>query len=532
MSAQGPTPGAVPPSAVPGAVPPSAVPGAVPPSAVPGAVPPSAVPGAPRLRRWAVLGVVLAVLVGFGVVDRGVARPPEAPAPAVAASVAAPVGSQSSTWYCAGGSGTAGGMAQATLLVTNTGPDPVTGEVGVVNDAGATASSVLRVPARSEVTVSPSAVEQGTWLAATVRLGGGGVVVSQVGQGPAGWSQSACASTALPDWYFASGSTAQGSTLVLDLYNPMATPAVVDTTFVTARGPVQPQPDEGVVVEPGQLVAIDVGTYVQDEQHVSTIVSARSGQVVAEQLQTLSLNGQQGLSLRLGAAAPRTAWSLPRTVDPAGVATELSVLNPGTQAETVTVSVRLASAGAKFAARVAPFVVRVPPESTWHLRTDSASRIPPSTDFALSVRSTGGSGVVVDRTVTVPPAGASPRWGVTPAIGRAGAGRAGAYRWVLPAPGAAVAGAVPSALAVQNLTRSAVTVRVRALVGGQVKNLGSAGTFRLGPRAFAVIGQPVLAGVSGTDPLMVESNGSLAVVEELSPAGAPGVVAVAGVPLG
>ena len=497
----------------------------------------------PRLRRWAALGAVLAVVVGLGVVDRGVGRTAEAPAPAVAASLAAPVGSQSSTWYCVGSTGTAGGLAQATLLVTNTGPAAVRADVAVVNDAGATAAMpAIEVPARSEVTVSPSAAEQGSWLAATVRIVGGGVVVSQVVQGPTGWSQSACASTALPDWYFAAGSTAQGSTLVLVLFNPMATPAVVDTTFVTASGPVQPTPDEGILVGPGQLVAIDVGTYVQDQRQVSTVVSAGSGQVVAELLESRSLNGQQGLSLRLGAPAVADAWNLPHTVDAApapGSATDISVLNPGNRTQTVTVSVRLDSAGAGLAARVAPFVARVSPVSTWHLRTDLTTRIPPSTGFALTVRSSGGSGVVVDRAISVPATGSPPQWGVTPAVGTAGAytssggtGTAGAYRWVLPGTGAAVAGAATTAVAVQNVTRSVVSVQVSALVGGRVVDLGPAGRLRLGPGAFAVIGQPALATVAGADPLVVAADGRLAVVGELSPAGASGVVAVAGVPLG
>jgi hypothetical protein len=334
--------------------------------------------------------------------------------------------------------------------------------------------------------------------------------------------------------------------MTIALFNPTATSAVIDTTFFTARGPIQPEPDEGIVVPPGQVVAIDVGTYVQDQNAVATVVSAQSGRIVASELWTYSSAGQQGLSLEVGAPALSSNWSIPLTQDvapgPAGALTQLDVFNPRSSPERVDVTVRTPSGS------LAPFVATVAPETTWHLRTDQATRIPPGTDYAVSVRASGGAGVVVSRTVALPSTTA-PQWGTTPAVAalpRGFGGLAGpnvdrtgplgrhAVRWVLPAPatpaGAVVAGASPSALSVQNLSKRELDVQVSALVHGKVHSLGRLGRLRIGPGRFAYLDSARLNAVA-LDPLEVETSGLASVTEDLVPAAGYGVVTTAAVPL-
>ena len=65
-------------------------------------------------------------------------------------------------------------------------------------------------------------------MAAAVVLDGGGVAVSESVQSPLGWSMAPCAPSTATDWYFAHGATAQGGGLVLSLFNPDATDAVVE----------------------------------------------------------------------------------------------------------------------------------------------------------------------------------------------------------------------------------------------------------------------------------------------------------------
>jgi hypothetical protein len=473
--------------------------------------------------------VLLAVaLVGFGLIDHAVSSPVPVAAPSLAVvSAAAPTSAESSSWYCTGGSGTAGGSASATLYLVNATGRAVDGTVSVTNSTGGSAARPVSVPAGGETTFSPWVVEQGTWLASRVDLDGGGVTVSELVDGPLGWAMAPCASVAAPDWYFASGSTQDGSTMYVSLFNPGTTTAVVDLTFVTPSGESQPQLFQGLVVAPGALVVAGVAEYVQDQQSVSTIVQARSGQVVAEELQEYSVGATSGISLRLGTAEPQARWSLPRSVDVTGGRTTIVVFNPAPETQDVTVQVRIPSGS------VAPFRSVLPPYSTWDLATSGANRVPPNTDYATTVTSTGGPGVVVDRELQSSAAGAVPQWGTVSALS-AGTTDAASRRWVVANPALpsspAVKAAAPLALAVQNPGRRAVEARVVALggPGGRDREIAA---YRIPAGDFTVIEPTALTKASGR-PLLIESDGPLAAMEDASPAGMPGVVSLPAIPLG
>lgn len=486
------------------------------------------------VARLPVLLLVAAVLLGVGLGTRGPA-PSSSVAPAGPVAMAAPVGSESSSWYCTGstgGAGSTGSGAVSVLELVNDTRHPVSGTLTVVNNAGTTASRPVTVPARGQVAEVPTTMLLGDWLASRVDLSGGGVTVSQVVTGPLGWSESPCASSTASQWYFPSGSTSNGSLLYVALYNPDATDAVVDLGFVTPSGLQQPAPFEGLVVAPGKVVVAGVASYVQNQSSVATVVDARSGQVVAEQLQLYSVGGLSGLSLLLGSPATQTRWYVPRSVDVTGGETNLNVLNPTGVSVPVTVQVRLASGP------VSPFTRRLAPSSDWTIDLTAAIRIPLNVDYSVEVDA-GAPGVVVDRALESSSAGTAPQWGTVPAIG--GATVSAARQWVLPDPALAnpVSGAAPFALTLRNPGGQAVRVTVSALAPdfGSAGASGAADTPRvlrrvlLPPRSFGILQQAALAGGAGA-PLRVDATGPLAVAEDAVPAGMPGVVLLPGVPQG
>ncbi len=474
------------------------------------------------------IAAVVVVLVGVGVIAAAVGTPsatgPAGPSPAVAA--AAPVDAQSSTWFCTGGSGTSAGIANATLLLVNTGSAPVHGTVTVVDAAGSTAGRPVAVPAGGQLTVVPSTIEQGPWLASRVELDGGGVTVNQVVSGSAGWAQSACSTSSSSTWFFASGSTTDGNSLYVSLFNPTATAAVVDLGFVTSQGLTEPQPFQGILVNPGRLVVAGVASYVQDQKSIGTIVMARSGRVVAEELQEHVVDGVSGLSLRLGAPSPVGRWYVPRTVDVTGGSSALTVLNPTDRSEEVTVHVQLGSGP------VAPFTDTLAADSLWTLPVSSASRVPANTTYAVEVTATGGPGVVVDRTVQSSTAGALPQWGAVTAVSEV-ATAAPSGRWIVPSPLVAtappVAGIGPLALGLQNTGNHDVIVTVYRSTPQGLRRLAGVSKLRIPPGVFTVIEQDVLA-PAGDDALVLEADGPLAAVEDAVPAGVPGAVALAAIP--
>jgi len=470
----------------------------------------------PVARLPVVVAVVAALLVG-GLVDR-LAAQPAAPAGVPAGpAAAAPADAESSSWYCAGGTSAAGG-APATVFLANAGPAPVSGTFSVVDDAGATTSVVVTVPAHGELAEQPAGLSSGNYLAARVDLDGGGVAVSESVGASGGWAEAPCASATGTSWYFTSASTRHALDY-LSLYNPAMTAAVVDLTFVTASGATSPQPYQGLVVAPGSLVVLGVNNYVQDVSGVATLVQAQSGRIVAAQLVQSFAGGVSGVSLQSGAASPDPSWTFPRSADVAGGRTEFDVLNPTTAPERVSVAFRLPSGP------VAPLTASVPALSTWVVPASTLPRLPPGTDYATTVTSTGGPGVVVGRVVVGPPTGVVPQWGaVTGLVGVAGAA---SKAWLLTAPvaggGEATSGVAPLGLGIENPIGAPVVVEVEALTGGP-RGVAPVpgGSFTLAPHGFTV----VASSLPVADPLLVTGTGPLAVMEDLVPAALAGVVSL------
>jgi hypothetical protein len=478
--------------------------------------------------RLPILIVAVVVIVVAVLVDTRVSRPVPAGSPAPAGALAAPSSAESSSWYCAGAPGTPGGPAVQRLYLANTTSAPVDGLMTVVNSAGLTTTAPVTVPARGQLVAVPQNVLTGPWLAEQVDLDGGGVTVTEAVAGDGGWSVAPCASSPSSSWYFAAGSTAGASQQYLSLFNPTSTAVVVDLTFVTSGGVTQPAPFEGVVVAPGHLAVEPVNIYVQNEQTVATIVQARSGRLVVGQLRIVASGSAQGLSLLSGSPSPAPAWAVARSVDVSGGLTAFQILNPTTQTETVTVNVRAVTGP------LAPLVQQVGPDATWSLSASATSRIPANVDYATRITSTGGPGVVVDRTVLAPAGSAAPQLGTVTGTVTSSTAASPSRRWLLAAPGtpagAAQAGAAPLALGLENPGRSPVTVSVSAMTAAGLVPLPGVGPITLVPGGFTVIGQAPLTGAAA-DPLMVTGSGPVVVLEDLIPAGVAGVVSQPAIPL-
>ena len=486
-------------------------------------------------RRGLVLVLVGAVLVGGALLSR-VGGAVASPATGSTAASLTPV-AESTSWYCAGVTGQGGAPANGVVYLTNTTGSTVGGTVSVVSDAAATKSVTVALPAYSERALNPAGMVTGNWLATRVDLSAGGVVVTQGVSGPLGWSTAPCASTTATRWYFASGSTAAstsastpgstgGDRQWIALYNPTVSPAVVDLTFATPAGVSQPQPFAGIVVPPGQLTVEDIGTYVQDQREVSTIVAAQSGRVVADQLSALGAGGVQGLSLQLGALSPRTQWAIPRSVDTtgSGAATTLAIFNPTPDAQRTTVSFQLPSGP------VTPVTEVVAPDSTWSLQTNALTRIPANVSFATTVTSEG-PGVVVGRLTATTSGATAPQAGADGAVAVSGGDQA--RQWWLPGPGTAafptVSGAAPDSVTIANPWTRAVSVSIDYLGTTGLRPLGAGSAAVIPPGRFVVIPTAVLA-PAGLAPLRVSASAKVAVTEDFDPAGSAGVVTFSGVP--
>jgi len=475
-------------------------------------------------RRWPVVVVVAAVIVGTAVVvgvgTRGSSSP--AATPATPAALVSAADAESSAWYCTGQTTSSGG-APGFLVLSNTTTQAVDAGISTVTDTGASVSAAVSVPAQGVLVPSSSMPSSGSWQAETVTLDGGGVSVSQAVHSPAGWSVVPCVSSTSANWYFASGSTAGSNGLYVALLNPTSSPVVVDLGFMTPTGPVQPVNYQGVVIDPGATLTEDVASEVQNASQVSTVVTARTGRVVASEVQTYA-GSSSGLSLVQGLSQPQEHWAIPLAQESSGGSSEIDVFNPGSAPEKVTVHMRLASGP------LAPLEDTVAPGGTWALATSHETRIPAGANYSAEVDATGGHGVVVSRAVVAPAAATVPQAGVATAVDSL-TSSAAAHEWIVPPPGTqsspAVSGAARNALTVLNVGSTPETFDAHAVEPGR-RRLLATGT--IAPGASAVVTGSTLS-AAGFDPIVVSASGHTAVSEDLAPSGGVGVVGMPGVAL-
>ena len=473
-------------------------------------------PVEPVRGRTAAIAAVVVTVVVVGSIAAVAGTPSPAPAPSVADGVAvSPVGSYSSSAFCAAGTGTA---ASSTVYLTNSTRSAVAGVMTSVGPAGSggAAPTVRRrvsVPALASLAVNPADGLPAGSNATSFAFSGGGVVATQAASGPNGWSTAPCASRIASQWAFAGGSTTAGNTLTLSLFNPAAAEAVVNVSFITEKGVIIPQQYQGLVVPPGQLVEENVADYVLDVTNIATLVAAQAGGLVSTEFQQVSSGATGGVSLRLGSPQLSTTWRLAQTTALLHSTVDLSLANPGPAPASVTIVVGLASGS------VLPHRLVVPPASVVDFPASATPGLPQQTPYSMTV--TSSTPIAVGRSVEAPPGSSPPVWGSSSATVTA------ATHWLVPGPGIPSApgapGATVSSLAVANPGVSPARVVVATL--GRNRPVAM---FTVAPDAVMVLGAKE---VGGLPVLTVSSSQPVAVQEDSGPSGAPGVVSSTGFPL-
>lgn len=352
-----------------------------------------------RVGIAAILAVLLALTLGGWRLKAAAPAGAGPAAPSTAGQVAASGGSHA--WYCAGATGAKGGQADGTLVLANAGSEVLRGTATFYgNQAGSRKAGSVTTP----VAIGPygrGSVRIGDALAApfvaatVVFTGPGGSAELQV-SGPLGKAAVPCATAPSPRWFLAAGTTKDGASYVLALFNPFPEDAIADLSFADDAGYEAPSEFQGIFVPGHSLVTVDLGSHLIEQAAVSTTVGVRVGRLVAAGLQLDSIAGQVGLSVVTAAPAPATTWWLPDGVIGPGLAEQVHLYDPTGAPAEVTVEPHLSRGQA------APFVVELAPRSQNVLNLSAQPRIPAGDDFSLTVRSRGAP-VVVERTVEAGP---------------------------------------------------------------------------------------------------------------------------------
>ena len=422
-------------------------------------------PAEPSPRRWPIL-VLLPLLVAVGVV---VQHRQDVQAPSVA--VVSPDGFQptassseatSSTWYCAAGTatGTATGAAEQTVQIANDSDQALSGRLTAFPSAGDSVKKNLDLPAHGRVDVVVSTLVKAPYASALVEVDGGEVAVSHLLVGPTGRSVAACSSSPSESWYVPSGTTRPGTTQQLALFNPFPSEAVVNVTFQADDGTRSPQAYSALVVPGQSLKVLDISATVTLRDHLSTVVTVRSGRVVIDQVQ--SADGTQGTtkSLTVTPAAPRSSstWWFPDGPADAGSDAVYHVQNPTDQVAEVELRIRLddtVSYGA-----VEPFRVEVQPGEYAAIDVTTDGRVPAGVGYAAVAQSTNGVAIVADRVVSYAPPATNV--GATVMMGSPTT----ASRWIVPSASLTEASAV-KVIVTNTSSSDPVTLTVSTLADGR-----------------------------------------------------------------
>jgi hypothetical protein len=372
----------------------------------------------------------------------------------------------SSAWYCAAGAGAAAGApGDETVFVSNLSPHAVTATVTVErgsDDDPATSRLELDAYERAAVRVGSIAVADSPGV--VVEVVGGPAIVEHAVEGNGDLGMGPCASEPSATWYFASGGTVRGSTQSLELFNPFGDDAIVDVRFLTDGGVQEPQALQGMVVARRTKVKVPVDMHVARQDRVATVVRARTGRLVAEQVRTFDgTEGRHGLTLSLGANEPRRSWVAPLAADASRLPASLTIANPGLSPTEVEVSVLLSGDGV-----LTPQTVDVPSRSV--VRVDVSTGVPGGDAYAVVARARGDGPVVVEAEAT--PSNGSATLVAAPAPAR---------RWAL---SGGVAGTSSAVVAV-NRGNAPVTVELRAYVPGDAQGPTSAPAIAVAPGKVA-----------------------------------------------
>ena len=241
------------------------------------------------MRSMRVLAI--AAIVGFllaGVIIDLPDRPGSDRSDQYVSALAAPTGVVN-TWFCPGGSGTAG-VADVTIEVVNGSDGRRTATVSVLpggSDSQQTATVEIAIEPRGRVLLQPSGEVPGAeWVGAMVEVDGTDVVVEQIltaAQGAVG--RSPCLTRTADSWVVSNGATrsaVERERFIVMLLNPFPDVAVADIELVADVGR---DSIEGLVVPAQRVVAVDVTEEVTVAATVAAFIDVVSGRVAASWIQ-------------------------------------------------------------------------------------------------------------------------------------------------------------------------------------------------------------------------------------------------------
>ncbi|MEL6893501.1 MAG: DUF5719 family protein, partial [Actinomycetota bacterium] len=295
------------------------------------------------MSRRAIPGLLVVVLglVGLIVVGRSSDERPtpifaatgQSWMPAVGAS-----GSLTGSWFCPGVPSTGEAGVGGDVVVSNRDSQQLVGRFTIITDEGVVEERSVTIDAWEQTTIDVDSFATADFAGVVVEIEGGGGLVEQIVEHPAGRSVDACSNVTSDRWYFADGFTLDGSIETLVLTNPFDEPVVADLRFATEGREARPNQFQGFTIAPRSVRTVRIAELgARDEPVISVAIEATAGRLVAGRAQHYTGGGRLGYDVSLGSPALREQWWFADGEQGLGITETFSLYNPTDDPVEVTV---------------------------------------------------------------------------------------------------------------------------------------------------------------------------------------------------
>jgi hypothetical protein len=246
-------------------------------------------------------------------------------------------------------------------------------------------------------------------VSALVEVDGGGVAVEHAVAGPSGSGVAPCSTEASGSWYLPNGVTERDAREVLAVFNPFPADAVVDLSFSTDTGRVNPPAGQGLPIPARSTVYVNVQDIVRRQAIAAAEVTARQGVVVVDRVQIFDGSaGRRGVGLTVAAPRGAARWEFPDGLSqPPTVLESWHVYNPNDVDAEITFSVDPVSGDAP-----PPLDLTVPARTQVRVSAEDA-QVVADVVHAVTIESQNGVPIVAERTVDLRAPAARVGWSST-----------------------------------------------------------------------------------------------------------------------
>lgn len=324
-----------------------------------------------NVRRFPLMVVLLVGLVVTGTVSAlsPVVKPKTLPS---ALSVSGDA--ESTALFCTGLSSVRGGVAGRVTFINTTSSSRAV-DVIMSSNTGARSTRRLHIVGYGVQSLSPGSLS-GQSFGVEGLVSGGGVVGVEVAS--AHTAEAPCVSTGVKNWYATGFTTTVGSYAGLSIYNPTATPAVLDVSTYSPSGFVAPAPYQGIAVAPHAQVELNLGSQIVATTNFGVHVNVLRGYVVAVGVQ----ESGPVVSFNPGVTSAVSTVLFPRVTTANGASAQIRVSNPSGRAANVTLDIALAP----YAVR--PETLTVAPYSSGELTVTPNPAVPAAGYASVELRTT------------------------------------------------------------------------------------------------------------------------------------------------